>query len=89
MHALNLAALSAFRLKMLLVAEIHQRTQAFIHLKDQVSAVTAVSASWTTLLYILLAAKRYDTIASIAALYKNFRFIDKHAMPPFTRAFPL
>ncbi|MNZ82391.1 hypothetical protein D3C78_1010880 [compost metagenome] len=26
MHALNLAALSAFRLKMLLVAEIHQRT---------------------------------------------------------------
>jgi hypothetical protein len=81
--ALVASLLTAWRLEMALVTEVHQRTQTFIYAENNVSPFAAVSASRTTFWNILFTSESNDPVSAVAPFYIYFRFIYKHAFTSF------
>jgi hypothetical protein len=66
------------RFKMALITEIHQRTQALIYTENNVATTTSITTGRTALWYILLPAKRNETISAVSAFNINLSFIYEH-----------
>ena len=77
-HALAHPVLSALGLKVFLITEIHQRAQAFVHLKDDVSPFAAVATRGTAVRHIFFPAERDHSIAAVPAFYVRGRLLVGH-----------
>ena len=60
------------------MAEIAQRIQSFIDLKDEISAFPAVAAVRTARSHVKLAPERHMAVPAFSRFNKDFRAIRKH-----------
>ena len=74
--------LAALSLVLGVVAEVDQRVMALRGYHDDVAATAAVAARWSASRDEFFAPKGHATVAAVAGLDTNFRFIDEHREQP-------
>src|SRR5699024_4525694 len=70
--------LTTWRFKMLLITEIHKRTKSLIYFKNDICAISTISAGRTTISDIFFSSEGDHSVSTVAAFNVNFYVIDKH-----------
>ena len=83
------AVLSVFGLVFPFISKIHQRAQAVVGHKDDIAALSSVSAVRTSLRNVRLPAKRYGSVSAFSRTDGYFRSIYKHDLSSVEKRLPL
>src|SRR5699024_653231 len=70
--------LTTRRFKMLLITEIHKRTKSLIYFKNDICAISTISAVRTTISDIFCSSEGNHSVSTVAASNVNLYVIDTH-----------
>src|SRR5699024_12516865 len=70
--------LTTWRFKMLLITEIHKRTKSLFYFKNDICAISTISAGRTTICDIFFSSEGDHSVSTVAAFNVSFYVIDKN-----------
>ncbi len=82
-HSLDHPVLPWFCFKNSMKSEIHQSSQAFVHLQNDASALAAVTTGRTSVRNIFFTPESNSSIPAFSGLYLYFHLIYKHFFHPY------